>query len=163
MCAVLPGPGINITGTGSIGDPWVISSPSSATGTISLSDSESIDFVVDGTGTVNDPYVITAHVKADTLLDWSSNDEVALTITGSGTAEAPYVLSATLPMITLTGGTVGNVLTQMADGSFAPGPAAQTAPGAIFTGPSLVGDGTVAEPLNVRICSYGELKALCAP
>ena len=115
---------------------------------------------VTGAGTTESPWLISALPPPLTV---QSTLEVTLDRGGAGTVASPYNLTATLPWVNPFGGTVGYVLTQQADGTFAPGPPAVVAAGAVRTGFGLTGDGTAAKPLRVSaICTYAQLKAMCA-
>lgn len=61
-CAVRPGAGVGITGSGSPNDPWVISSPPASSGTLRVQDTQTVDLVLSGTGTQSDPYTLRANV-----------------------------------------------------------------------------------------------------
>jgi hypothetical protein len=87
-CQVAAGDGIDITGSGSPSDPWVITSESSSSGTIQVVDSVTIDMVLEGTGTVGDPYLISAN--ASTVPGGISTD---FGISGAGNALDPLRLN----------------------------------------------------------------------
>lgn len=58
---VTGGSGINVTGSGTGADPYVVdATASSITGTIRVSDTATIDLTLDGSGSVTDPYDISA-------------------------------------------------------------------------------------------------------
>lgn len=63
-CSVRAGTGISISGSGSPSDPWTISAPPSAAGTLRVEDTFTIDLVLSGAGTQDDPYVLRANASS---------------------------------------------------------------------------------------------------
>lgn len=60
-CAIEGGPGILITGSGGINDPFIISAPLGAV--FVFEDSDDVDFTQTGAGTPGDPIIVTASIK----------------------------------------------------------------------------------------------------
>jgi hypothetical protein len=54
-----PGPGVDVTGTGSATEPWVVSVPPTSV-LVAFDDTQEVNFVTDGAGTTNEPMHITA-------------------------------------------------------------------------------------------------------
>jgi hypothetical protein len=113
---------------------------------------------VTGTGAVNEPWVISASASAQGVIEFTNTPEVELAVVGAGSVADPLSVSASLPWVDPTAGTAGQVLTKLADGSWAPGPAVTAAPGAIFTGPGVTGDGSAGNPLRICLATYDDLK-----
>lgn len=128
-CALMPGANVQISGSGTIEAPWVVTSLASTAGALYFDDSDEVDFVTTGFGTTSDPLHVTA----------------------------------TLPWVNHLSGNVGDVMTRQADGTWLASPPIVVGSGVVVVGRGLTGDGTVALPLKVSVCTYGELKAMCGP
>lgn len=98
---------------------------------------------------------------ADTACTCSVQGGLGIVVSGNGAPATPYVLSTCVHCE--APGNIGDVLTRQFDGTYAPGPPSQVAPGTIITEDSLSGDGTFAAPLRVNLCTYDDLMAACAP
>ena len=83
-CALTGGRNVQVTGTGSSTNPYVIN----ATTTV-LAGSSNVN--VTGSGTATDPYVVAVPDVARSVLVGGAN----VTVTGTGTAGNPYVISST--------------------------------------------------------------------
>lgn len=115
---------------------------------------------ISGSGTVTDPWIINANPASIMVADTVGVD---LTIHGTGTLTDPFVLSADLSCIDCTSAApTGYVLARDASGRYVPQPSTTADPGAIATGVGLVGDGSGGSPLRVDLCTYADLKAVCA-
>lgn len=127
---VTGGSGIDVTGSGTAADPYVVDSTSRAiTGTIQVSDTATVDLTLDGSGSVTDPYDLSARASVsvgdledvatgspaagDTLLwdgeGWiygppSSGGGGATVVTGSGIGGDG---SVTTPVVLATSGVWG--------------------------------------------------------
>jgi hypothetical protein len=67
-CTLIAGPGVEIDGSGSTGNPYVISAPGGGGGTptvIQAGDTATVDTTVTGTGTAADPVIISGTVRLD--------------------------------------------------------------------------------------------------
>jgi hypothetical protein len=114
-CLVTAGPGVTVTGNGSSGAPYVVSSEAAApvscdevrpclsagpgatydpaTGVIGADPTvveAGPNVTVTGTGTVVDPYVVAADAADPTVVQAGPN----VTVTGTGTSADPYVVAA---------------------------------------------------------------------
>jgi len=120
--------------------------------------------VIEGSGGFNDPYVIS--IPFPSLVTFTDSPDIDFTVSGAGTEDQPLVVTAEMKCLNCAdtaSGDVGDVLTLNGSGQWVPGPPNQVAPGAIAIGTGLSGDGTPGAPLRLDVCTYGELKALCAP
>lgn len=114
------------------------------------------DVTVSGSGTVSDPYVVTGDI--DLSIRALQTPTINTTIVGSGTSDDPYVISADLVaglsdltdvQITTTPTTGWVVLW---DGSaWVAGPAPTQEPGAVNVGGGIEGDGTVGDPIQIKV------------
>lgn len=161
ICALVAGRNTTVHGVGNPTDPWVVDVAPSSTGTITFNDGPSVDFTQTGSGTESDPTLVRARAVIAALVDLVSSGDLTITETGAGTEGDPVVFSLSFTSIATAGGTLGDVLTLGADGKYAPGPPSQVAPGTIFTGGGLTGDGTVADPIRLSVCTYAQLKMMC--
>lgn len=163
-CQLRGGPGVAIAGSGAVSNPWVISFTPNAQGTLTTNDSPSLNLQRVGAGTQQDPFILTGHVQLAPVISFADTAEVDFTVTGSGTEGSPYVVSAVIPTMDLTApATTGEVMTMGADGIWRPAPANVVDEGVIIATTGLVGDGSVAAPLRLDLCTYADLKAACAP
>src|SRR5262245_39076018 len=128
-CVLAAGSGVQLAGTGSPTNPWIITVPPNSNGTIETSDTPSVVWSISGQGTFEQPFVLVARAVIGTLIDFIDSDEVAFTVTGAGSEADPLQVTADLPNISTAGGSAGMVLTQQPDGTFAPGPPSTVAPG----------------------------------
>lgn len=112
--------------------------------------------IVTGSGTVNDPYVISGNLEV--VLQAKDTPTVSLDLTGTGNPNDPFVLSAiaTVKVNDLidvddpTPAIAGDTL--LFDGTkWTYGPAASVPAGSINTGPGLNGDGTLGNPLVIKV------------
>ena len=114
---------------------------------------------VTGSGSALNPYVVSGGA-AIAVLDSSTID---LTLSGDGSGSSPYSLraDATITLGELEGvsvtGSTGYVLAKQSDGTFALVPPATAAPGTIFVGNGLDGDGTSGDPINLVLASNSGL------
>ncbi|MFF0092673.1 hypothetical protein ACFYSF_22305 [Streptomyces canus] len=106
-CTLLAGPGVEIDGSGSTGNPYVISAPGGGTPTVlQAGDTETVDTTVTGTGTAADPVIISGTVRLDptppsggTSLISSGPDglfvtiETACGLAGDGSSGAPLAVA----------------------------------------------------------------------
>ena len=79
-------------------------------------------------------------------------ERLSLTFSWTGRYDAKPQLATTPPN--------GQVLIWN-NGQYIPGPPITVAPGLIFAGPGIDGDGSSGNPLVLDVCSYDELKAAC--
>lgn len=122
---VVPGPGIDISGSGTASDPLVISSEvNSFAGAFFATDTATVDLTLTGAGTLNDPFILSGvtSVSMTELVD--VNDPA-----GPAAGEVP-----------IFNGT---------DWEFAKPPT--QAPGLVNATGGITGDGTVATPLKVAV------------
>jgi hypothetical protein len=162
-CALVAGDNTTVTGTGTPRDPWVVGA--SAIGYLSVADTSTIDLELQGDGTNTNPHLLTASLVAGAAVSvqFQNTPEVNFATTGGGTIADPMVVSADLPLLTLTGGSAGQVLTQDGNGVFIPMPATTAPIGAVASGFGITGDGSAVAPLRINLCNYDQLKAACAP
>jgi hypothetical protein len=149
-CQLAGGTGINVSGIGTAGDPFVITNTQPPLG---VGDTPSLDLTISNA-------VITGEVRLDPLLDVADTDTVDLTLNGLGTQAVPFSLSAAIKNMILTGSTVGHVLTYGLDGIWRGGPATQAPAGTVVVGAGLRGDGSGAAPLRVFPGTYAEWEGL---
>lgn len=155
-CILQSGENTVIYGSGSVADPYVVETVPTATDAIEVLDTPSVDMTMTGGGTQSDPYVISAAVAAGSVAG-GSTATIQVTVTGSN----PALITAILRNVeNWTGGSTGHVLTKQANGNWAPAPGVTAAPGAVVVGEGLVGDGSVGNPLKVRIPDYAAARAL---
>jgi len=157
-CSLVAGTNTTVDGEGTPKDPWVVSAGDH--GYLAVADTATLDLQLLGDGTSANPHLLSGTVigsgGSPTFVD---TEEVAFTVS----AATPPEVSALLPLLTLTGGIAGHVLTQDATGVFSPMPAATAPVGAVATGHGIKGDGSAVTPLRINLCSYDDLKAACAP
>ena len=157
------GAGLHLSGSGSPNDPWVLSADPVSTGTINVLDTGSLDLVQTGAGVASNPTIISGHVRLNAVLQLLNSGDVQFTVVGTGTDGSPMQVSADLQCIDCDiPGNTGDVLSRRADGTYAPFPVSVPA-GVIIPEPGggIAGDGTLANPLRLDICTYAELKAAC--
>lgn len=63
-CAIIGGPGITVSGTGTAERPYLVSAAPNANGAILFEDSSTVDFTVTGSGTQIDPYIVRATAQS---------------------------------------------------------------------------------------------------
>lgn len=152
-----------VTGTGSPTDPWVLNSTPAATGSVNILDTGSLDLVRTGSGVPTDPYIVSGHVRLAAILAINNTGDVQFTQSGTGTDGSILAVSADLKCLDCDApGNTGDVLTRQADGTYKPLSISVPA-GSVHVGNNLTGDGTVANPLKLDICTYADLKAICVP
>lgn len=123
-CLIVEGEGINVSGSGTVDDPYVIeSSASDIAGTIQFVDTDTVDFTVSGSGTEANPY----QVRADAT--------VALDDLTDVDAPAP----------------AENEVLAWNGTAWVPAPPNTVDPGAISVAEPLTGDGTAASPLGLDL------------
>ena len=83
-----------------------------------------------------------------------------ITVLGTGSPDDPWAISTCVDCSSQ--GAPGDVMTLGPDGIWHPGPPTQVPPGSIQVGEGISGTGTVAAPLRVDLCTYGDLKTACA-
>lgn len=163
-CILTAGAGIILSGTGSASDPWVIQAVPQATGAVVVADTPSIDMQQSGNGVPTDPIIISGRVNMGALINFIPSGDVAWILTGSGHDTDPFNVGIDVKCIECqdtVAGTTGQVLTLGADKVYRPQNVSVPA-GTIFVGPGITGDGSVGNPLRVDVCTYADLKALCA-
>lgn len=163
-CVIHPGPNTTVTGTGSSRDPYVISSTTAATA-LDVADTATVDLSLTGLGTVASPWLLTAEMtQAGALIGFTDTTDIDMEVTGTGSQADPLSISASIPLIELTGGVSGDVLTNDGTGVYRPvAPAAGGGIASVVVDFGITGDGTAAYPLRIDICTYDQLKAACAP
>lgn len=116
------GDGLNVTGSGSTSDPYVISGNIEVA--LRATQTPTVDMRISGAGTAGDPYILYANatVSVNDLTDVSD--------------PTPPVL--------------GDVL-QFDGSNWVYGPAPTQAPGQVNVNPGLTGDGTVSTPLTIAV------------
>lgn len=155
-CVLQSGNNTVIYGSGSASDPYVVEAVGSATGAVAVQDTLSVDMTMTGGGTTTDPYVISANVAAGSMAG-GQTETVQVTVSGNN----PALITAVLRNVqNWTGGATGYVLTKQANGNWAPAPGVTAGPGLLVVGEGLVGDGSVGNPLKVRIPTYADARAL---
>lgn len=123
-CVVTGGDGVEVSGSGSTSDPYVIDAADVAlTGKLQVQDSDTIDLTLAGEGTVAEPYILTA--------------DAALSL-------------GQLVDVDDANTTVGYVLARMPDGTFALVPPTTAPVGAINSDATIDGDGSAGDPLRVH-------------
>jgi len=163
-CVLTTGGGFTLTGSGSPTDPWVLTAIPQSTGTVEVLDTGSLDLVRTGNGVQTDPTIISGHVRLNAILQLLNTGGVHFTTVGTGTDGSPLQVRADLSCLDCSvPGNTGDVLTRQANGTYQPFPVSVPA-GVIIPEPGggIAGDGTVANPLRLDICTYAELKAACA-
>ena len=118
---------------------------------------------VSGAGTIESPWVVSSLAAVAGALYFTDTAEVDFSTTGFGTPTDPLRVTATLPWVNPLSGSAGDVMTRQADGTWLASPPIVVGSGVVVVGRGLTGDGSVALPLKVNICTYGELKAMCGP
>lgn len=157
-CALIPGDGVVITGSGEAANPYQISAVGqSITGKLTVSDTQTLDLSRSGEGTENEPYNINGVVRISPLLGAGAN----IILTGNGTMDEPYIIAANEAdeitgliqqglnvTITGTGTTADPYVINATDG----GPATSIA-GLITAGANvtLTGAGTTADPYVIAV------------
>lgn len=161
-CHMAPGLYTTVRGDGSTGNPFMVDAQPAVAGSILFEDTLTVNFSTTGFGSPASPLSVTAQAQIGDLLTIESSDnDIGVTLTGLGTIDDPLVYLLDLPLIDTggPGGTPGDVLIRGADGIFAPGPGASVPVGAIFVKPGLMGDGSIANPLGLDICTYADIKS----
>lgn len=113
------------------------------------------DVVVSGSGTVADPYVVAGDIGL--AITASASSTIAMRILGSGNTSDPYIISGDLvagigalqDVSIPTPPSSGEVLTW--DGAKWVATAVSVDPGAINVGGGVQGDGTIGDPLAVKV------------
>lgn len=157
-CAVIAGPGVEVTGSGEAANPYQISAiGQDITGKLTVSDTPTLALSRQGEGTTNEPYNINGVVRIGPLLGAGEN----ITLTGNGTMDQPYIIAgdptdeitgliqAGLNVtITGVGTTASPYVINAADG----GPATSIA-GLIQAGANvtITGAGTTASPYVIAV------------
>lgn len=155
-CVLQSGANTTVYGSGSASDPYVIETTPTATDAIRVVDTASVDMSMSGGGTQADPYVISAAVAAGSMAG-GQTETIQVTVSGSN----PALITAVLRNVqNWTGGAAGHVLTKQANGNWAPSPGITAGPGLLVVGEGLVGDGSAGNPLQVRIPTYADARAL---
>lgn len=149
-CTLQGGSGIQVTGLGTAGDPFVITNSRPELG---VQDTPSLDLTRSGT-------IISGTVRLAPVLGVADTPTVDLTLAGGGTEVSPFVLSAAMKGVVLDGGATGNVLTQKPDGSWGPGPATQAPLGSVSTANGVRGDGSGGNPVRLSARTYAEWEAI---
>lgn len=116
--------------------------------------------IVTGSGTIADPYVISGNLEV--ILQTEDTTTIEFDLTGAGTEGDPFVLSAVatvsvndlVDVIDPTPPVTGDVL--VFDGTKWTYGAVSVAAGAIYTDDGLDGDGTVGDPLVVKVSNTTE-------
>lgn len=120
-CQIVGGEGIDVTGSGSATDPYRVDSTASG-GNLTVQDTGTVDLTLSGDGSRKTPY----HLSAQATV--ALND---------------------LTDVETTGRNDGDTLTWVTD-HWEALPPSTVPPGAVSTGQGLSGDGSQANPLNVR-------------
>ena len=149
-CTLQAGSGIQVTGLGTAGDPFVIVNSRPQVG---IADTPSLDLTRTGD-------IISGTVRLAPVLRVADTDTVDLTLAGVGIEASPFTLSAAMKGVTLSGGATGNVLTKKPDGSWGPGPATQAPVGAVVTANGVRGDGSGPNPVRLSARTYAEWEAV---
>lgn len=97
-CVLHPGAGIQITGDGTSGSPWVISAPVSAAGALLVEDTATLDLALAGQGTPANPYRVSGEPIIGPLLGVADTASLALALQGAGSVADPYVLSGEISL-----------------------------------------------------------------
>lgn len=120
QCRIVSGGGVNIGGSGTSNDPYVISAD--PTVPLDAVDTPTVNMELSGDGTTGDPYVLSseATVSMGDLTD----------VTAPGPAD-------------------GDTLVWSVD-HWQPQPPSTVPPGSVSTGTGLAGDGSQANPISVR-------------
>jgi hypothetical protein len=112
--------------------------------------------IVSGSGTVSDPYVISGNLEV--VLQAKDSNTIQLELTGTGNTDDPFVLTATslvsvndlVDVIDPTPPILNDTL--LFDGTnWTYGPAASVPAGSINVGPGIEGDGTIGDPISIRV------------
>lgn len=148
-CAITGGSGIQVTGTGTAGDPFVVvnSRPN-----LGVADTPSLDLSVGNNQ-------VSGVVRLAPLLRVTDTGTVDMTMAGAGTEASPFSLSAAIKGMILTGGTTGQVLTLKPDGTWGPGAPTQAPVGSVSTANGIKGDGSGANPIRLAPKTYAEWEA----
>lgn len=149
-CTLQAGSGIQVTGLGTAGDPFIITNSRPQ---IAVADSPSVDLTRTGD-------VITAQVRLDPVLDVADSATVDMTLNGLGTEASPFVMSAAIKGMVLEPSTTGQVMTRKPDGSWGPGPATQAPSGSVSTSNGLQGDGSGGSPVRISARTYAQWEAV---
>jgi len=161
-CHLMAGSYTTVRGDGSQNNPWQVDVIPVSTGTILFQDGATINFANSGVGSQASPYVITAEAEIGGLIEieGTSND-INVVKTGTGSLASPLHYAIDIPYIDTggAGGTPGDVLIRRADGVFAPGAGASVPVGTIYVKTGLMGDGSIANPLGLDLCTYGDVKS----
>ncbi len=86
-CIVAGGDGAFVTGSGSASDPYIVSAPPRATGTLQVFDTPSVDLVLTGKGLQGDPFLLTANVLLANVLHVLDTETLDLTVDTSVAGE----------------------------------------------------------------------------
>lgn len=157
-CAVIAGPGVEITGSGEASNPYQISAiGQDITGKLTVSDTATLELSRQGEGTTNEPYNINGVVKISPLIAAGAN----ITLTGNGTMDEPYIIvgdetdeitgliqQGLNVTITGTGTTADPYVINAADGGTATSIEGLIQAGANVT---LTGGGTTASPYVIAV------------
>jgi|SRR5690606_9349154 len=128
-CIIQAGPGVSVTGSGSAGDPFVVSR-SGGDLVLTTQDTPSLNLQSIGSGSDDDPYILSGVVTAR-LQDLSDVDDAS----GPGLGDVPVWTGSAFV--------------------FAPPPTVP--PGAVNTIPGgLLGDGSFGDPLGVNVSEVVE-------
>jgi hypothetical protein len=162
-CTVTGGVGIEVTGTGNVDDPYIVTGIDTLTASVEVEDTESLDLTIVGAGTTASPYVISGQAIIGALIELVDDGDIIFDVTGEGTTASPLIVSARLRCLSC-----GDPASQgdvprwdEAQSRYVPGPAPTAPFGAIVADDSLSGTGLAGSPLRVDICTYDELAAAC--
>jgi hypothetical protein len=151
-CLIVSGTGIQISGTGTSANPYIVNSTSSSiTGMLRVSDTPSLDMSMSGVGSDADPYNISGVVALRLTQLVDVNDPA-----GPVTGDVPVWVAAAGPVA--------------AHWEFQQPPT--TPPGAVTVGSGLVGDGSGGNAISIRtsgtwgagpLAGYGATSTIGAP
>jgi hypothetical protein len=116
---------------------------------------------VTGAGTAGNPYVI----SGGGYFNVQDTASLHLVLLGDGSSSSPFTLSGEvvaalddLSDVDTSDTTVGKVLARKADGTFFMAPPSVAAVGSVSVGPSIEGDGSGGDPLDVRLAAQSGLQ-----
>ena len=156
-CLIQGGDGIEVTGSGTVGDPYVVSTGDvDISGTVQFVDTDTIDFSVTGEGTEVEPYQIRANLIGS-LGDLSNVDcdiaPAGQTLVSDGEmwqCGLPDMALDDLSNVDVADAGANNVLTYNATtGQWEPG-VVSVEPGQVNTAHGAAGDGTASTPVIVQ-------------